>query len=418
MKMLLSAAAALAVIAAPASAVTLTTIASFNGANGSGPIGGLMADASGTLYGVTGGGGANDKGTVFSVTSGGTLTSLASFNGTNGEQPGSPLVADASGALYGTTFLGGASGNNGTVFKLSGGIITTLASFNGSGSNTPANRNGAQPYGNLVLDASGTLYGTTNFGSAAARNRQAGTVFSLPSSGGTLTTLTSFAFTNGAEPTSGLFSDAAGNLYGTTSTGGTSRTPNLPGAGTVFSITKTGTLTTLHNFEYADMDGTPGINGGTPDLSTLVLDASGTIYGTTQFGGEFGKGVVFSLANNGTFTRLHSFASASGAPSGALIRDASGTLFGTTVNSVYSLTSGGVFSTLATIGGEVIGNLYQDSSGKIYGTTMTGGDFGKGSVFSLDTGVVPEPASWAMLIAGFGLTGAVMRRRRVTAAIA
>ena len=101
------------------SAASITTLVSFNSANGANPFGSLIADASGTLYGTTDRGGTSDGGTVFSLTSSGTLTTLASFNGTNGQDPRGSLIADASGALYGSTRLGGA-GTSGTVFRIDG----------------------------------------------------------------------------------------------------------------------------------------------------------------------------------------------------------------------------------------------------------------------------------------------------------
>jgi uncharacterized repeat protein (TIGR03803 family) len=140
-------------------------LVSFDGANGRAPNSGLIADLSGTLYGTTANGGANDKGTVFSFTSGGIFTTLASFDGANGESPFGGLLRDASGTLFGTTVQGGVYRNGhpgfGTVFSLTaGGAIVTLASFDGA--------NGAYPFpqGGLFADALGRLYGTTYYGGA------------------------------------------------------------------------------------------------------------------------------------------------------------------------------------------------------------------------------------------------------------
>ncbi len=102
-----------------AGAHTFSTLVSFNGANGGNPIAGLIADASGNLYGTTSGGGANNAGTVFQLAAGThALTTLATFNGANGSDPAADLLMDASGNLYGTTFTGGAN-NQGAVFELS-----------------------------------------------------------------------------------------------------------------------------------------------------------------------------------------------------------------------------------------------------------------------------------------------------------
>ncbi len=138
----------------------LTTLATFNGANGGNPIAGLIADASGNLYGTTSGGGANNAGTVFQLAAGThALTTLATFNGANGSDPAADLLMDASGNLYGTTFTGGAN-NQGAVFEVAAltHVLSTLATFNGT--------NGFNPVGGLLADTDGNLYGTTNLGGA------------------------------------------------------------------------------------------------------------------------------------------------------------------------------------------------------------------------------------------------------------
>ncbi|MBV8235777.1 MAG: hypothetical protein JO075_08755, partial [Acidimicrobiia bacterium] len=167
-----------------------SNLASFNGATGSGPRAGLIMDAQGNLYGTTDGGGANGHGTVFELAAGsGTITTLASFNGANGAYPEAGLIMDAQGNLYGTTSNGGAT-NSGTVFELAAGsgTITTLASFNGA--------NGAYPEAGLTLDAQGNLYGTTYGGGANGH----GTVFELAAGSGTIATLASFNGATGAYP--------------------------------------------------------------------------------------------------------------------------------------------------------------------------------------------------------------------------
>jgi len=189
-----------------------SNLASFNGATGSGPRAGLIMDAQGNLYGTTDGGGANGHGTVFELAAGsGTITTLASFNGANGAYPEAGLIMDAQGNLYGTTSNGGAFDDNGTVFELAAGsgTITTLASFNGA--------NGHTPRAGLIMDAQGNLYGTTAMAPGAPGR---GTVFELAAGSGTITTLASFNGANGVNPEAGLILDAQGNLYGTTYFGG------------------------------------------------------------------------------------------------------------------------------------------------------------------------------------------------------
>ena len=159
-----------------------TTIATFNGtANGANPLGGLTADASGNLFGTTSGGGATGLGTVFEIPrSGGaygTLTTLATFTGFNGTtlgaDPYAGLIADASGNLFGTTFTGGNS-NSGEVFEIAktGGAYAALRTIANIGSN-------GQPIGGLTADASGNLFGTTHIAGTAGD----GTVFEITGSG-------------------------------------------------------------------------------------------------------------------------------------------------------------------------------------------------------------------------------------------
>jgi uncharacterized repeat protein (TIGR03803 family) len=270
---------------------TSTTLASFNGANGQGPLfSGLISDAAGDLFGTTEFGGAYGYGTVFEIakTSTGyssTPTTLVSFNGANGSSPWSGLIIDAAGDLFGTT-EGHGAGTAGTVFEIAktstgyNSTPITLVSFNGA--------NGANPSGALISDAAGDLFGTTSAGGAIGY----GTVFEIPKTStgyGTPITLASFNNTNGAQPIGGLISDAAGDLFGTTFHGG------AYGDGTVFEIPKTstgyGTLTTLLSFN--------GANGANPQAVGLISDAAGDLFGTTEFGGANGYGTVFELTGTG-----------------------------------------------------------------------------------------------------------------------
>jgi uncharacterized repeat protein (TIGR03803 family) len=154
---------------AVADSYTLTTLASFNRANGALPVAGPTLDPQGNLFGTAQNGGANNLGTVFELAAGSsTITTLATFNSANGAFPAAELVRDAQGNLFGTTQGGGAN-NLGTIFELAAGssTITTLATFNGA--------NGTQPEGTLLLDSQGNLFGTTSRGGAF----NLGTVFEL-----------------------------------------------------------------------------------------------------------------------------------------------------------------------------------------------------------------------------------------------
>lgn len=405
-------------LSAASGAQTLTTLANFDGTNGSLLRGDLYRDSSGTFFGTTNQGGASNRGTVFSLTNDGTLSTVATFAGANGANPFGGLIADSMGTLYGTTQGGGTSGN-GTVFSLNrSGTLTTLANFNST--------NGRIAYGDLLYDGSGTFYGTTAFGGTSDR----GTIFSMNSSGA-LTTLVNFnGGAQGGNPFGSLIADSSGTLYGMTNVGGAEN------RGTVFSLTTSGTLTTLASFNF--------FNGDRP-IGGLLLDDSGTLFGMTQFGGSFlERGAIFSLpSTGGALTPLVIFNGSNGSlPLGDLIADANGVLYGTTGSggrfgqgTVFSVTKTGALTTLVdfpadgSLGGGPSGTLFADENGTLFGTTSGGGTGSPalGTVFSLTgtgfaapaprmSNTVPEPGTWAMLIFGFGLVGAASRRRRALAA--
>ena len=211
--------------ATQAQAQSITVLHSFtNSPDGALPFAGLLRDAAGNLYGTTGSGGIFGFGTVFKLDSSGNETVLHSFaGGGDGQQPSGDLIRDAAGNLYGTTLLGGGVFSNncfgscGTVFKLDpSGNETVLHTFAGGG-------DGRQPNGNLIMDAAGNLYGTTGSGGSATCpvTLGCGTVFKLDTSG-ILTLLHSFTGSpgDGESPVGGLIMDKAGNLYGTTLNGG------------------------------------------------------------------------------------------------------------------------------------------------------------------------------------------------------
>jgi uncharacterized repeat protein (TIGR03803 family) len=268
-----------------------TVLYSFaGGVDGGNPLGGLLRDGSGNLYGTTCEQYALSSGTVFEITNG-TETVLDRFSKPgDGFNPVAGLIFDSQGNLYGTTFYGGAFGF-GTVFKLSNGTETLLHSFK----YVP---DGFFPTAPLVRDSAGNLYGTTNMGGAS----DFGTLFRIAPNG--VETLLSFTGNNaGAFPYGGL-THFKGNLYGTTEyTHGLSS-----GQGTIFKVDPKGAYTVLYRFS--------GPDGANPQ-SAVVIDAKGNLYGTTPLGGAYGYGTVFQLAPNGTETVLHSF---SGGPDGAYPR--------------------------------------------------------------------------------------------------
>ena len=391
-------------------AQNFTSLASFDGTNGAGPkYVSLVQGFDGNFYGTTDGGGTggtNGAGTVFKITPTGRLTTLYNFciqaNCADGQEPMAGLVLASNGNFYGTTYGGGANGF-GTVFKITAaGALTTLYSFC-----TKANcADGSLPFDALVQGADGNFYGTTGYGGAHCPKNfptGCGTVFKITPSG-TLTTLYSFCAqancADGTIPYGGPVQGADGNFYGTTE-GAFGGHP-----GTVFQITPTGILTTLHTFNCV-ADGCNPYDG-------LVQAANGDFYGTTYDGGANSGGTVFSITSGGTFTTLDSFGIPNGGYSYAgLVQGTDGNFYGTTPYSevhnpvcndlhcgtAFRITPGGTVTTLhhfvLTDGGFPTGGLLQATNGKFYGTTSTGGSTsancpeGCGTVFSLSVGLGP-----------------------------
>jgi uncharacterized repeat protein (TIGR03803 family) len=402
-------------------AQTVSTIFSFDLADGNQPEAGLVQGADGNLYGTTFSGGVDcapySCGTVFKITASGTLTTLHSFAGypTEGNGP-TGLVQAANGDFYGTTELGGA-GNNGTVFSItSSGTLTTLYSFCSHGLPCP---DGAVPAAGLVQATNGDFYGTTGAGGA----NNGGTVFKIAPSG-TLTTLYSFCSqggtlcTDGNCPVAALIQAANGDFYGTTEEGGAND------GGTVFKITPSGTLTTLYRF--CSQGGAACTDGWLPTAG-LVQSINGDFYGTTQVGGVENRGTVFKITPSGTLTALYSFCAQSGCTDGSypiagLVQATNGEFYGTTytggvyysmagptAGTVFKITPSGTLTTLHSFnfadGYYPYAGLVQGTNGDIYGTTEYGGPNDDGTVFSLSVGLGP----FVKALPHSGQAGAVIR---------
>ncbi len=258
---------------------TETNLHSFNGDDGSGPVGALVFDQQGNLDGVTNTGSLRNGGTVYQLSaSGGWMESII-FHPYG--YPGSSVTLDHAGNLYGSTFIG--MNGPGTIYQLtpsgSNWIGTDIYDFTGGS-------DGAYPKAGVILDQAGNLYGATTVGGSG----QGGTVFELmPSNGGWNFNLI-YSFTGPANgqlvvgPVGNLVMDAAGNLYGTTIADGAF------GYGAVFKLTNSSegwTYTSLHDF-------TGGSDGSYP-YSNLIFDSNGNIFGTASSGGAFGAGVVFEI---------------------------------------------------------------------------------------------------------------------------
>ena len=259
------------------------------GDDGFGPGGGVAIDKTGNLFGTTPDGGASSAGIVYGISrshAGWRETVIHAFTGGTGGSVGSlgRLLIDASGDLFGVTEEGGA-GSNGTVFELSRRNghrqFTTLYAFRG----TP---DAASPYGGLVADASGDLFGTTYYGGSA----NAGAVFELVRSGKAhYRERVIYSFKGGADgsnPTSTLVLGVSGELYGTTSNGGGSCGTSSYGCGVAFALDpKTKKERVLHAFGSG--------NDGQHPYYGLLLGKNGALYGTTAAGGNSGQGVVFEV---------------------------------------------------------------------------------------------------------------------------
>ena len=276
-------------------------------ANGSLPYAALVQGTNGLLYGTAFYGGSTGDGTVFRMTTNGTSVVAWSLNSASSGSVPYRLVQGLDGNFYGTTHAGGAYGN-GTVFKLAAnGVLTGIHSFN--------YEDGASPSSTLVQAVDGSFYGTARYGGT---NGGWGTIFKITPTG-ILTSLFSFANTNGAVPHAGLVQDSGGTFYGTTAAGGAG------GAGTVFKLAANGMFTSLYSFT--------GGNDGSNCYGGLLLASDGNLYGTTESGGVYGLGTVFRITTDGTLATLVSFDGYQGAnPYCTLIQGADGCLYGTTQN--------------------------------------------------------------------------------------
>jgi uncharacterized repeat protein (TIGR03803 family) len=262
---------------------------------------------------------------------------------------------------------------------------------------------GSDPFGQLVRDKAGNLYGTTEGGGKGKcySGDTCGTAFKLDKTGKQIW-LHNFNLKNGMDPLAGLLRDAEGKLYGTTTLGGDTTCYKL-GCGTVFKLDQNGKEKLLYRFR-----GTPD---GFEPIAPLLGDGAGNFYGTTLVGGNAGGlGTVFKINGAGRETVLYSFAGGTDGegPGGGLIRDAARNLYGTTsqgggsgcsfgCGTVFKLDANGAETILyrfmgGTDGADPGGRLLLDAAGDLYGTTALGGDpscfggSGCGTVFKLDAG--------------------------------
>jgi uncharacterized repeat protein (TIGR03803 family) len=360
----------------------LHTFAGYQSGDGSNPWAALVEDTAGNLYGTTFGGGVNNAGTVFKLAPDNTETVLHSFcsNCSDGYDPRGDLIIDGSGNLYGTTQYGGDANGQGTVFKLAqDGTESILHAFTG------APGDGQYPFGGLIADKAGNLYGTTSTGGAD----NTGTLFKLAPNG-TESVLYSFKeLPDGSGPVGDLIMDKAGNLYGTTPSGGANN------SGTLFIWAPKGGYKVLHSFTGAPGDGAQA-------NPSLIIDRAGNLYGTTYAGGANSAGTIFKMTPNFAVTLLHSFCSQANCadgmfPTAGLVMDKAGILYGTTSGgganregTVFQLAPDGAETTLHSLcqdkckdGALPLASLILDKRGNLYGTTLEGGKDGNGTAFRL-----------------------------------
>jgi uncharacterized repeat protein (TIGR03803 family) len=396
-------------------AQTFTVLHTFQGSDGAQPQSALVQGFDGNFYGTTaGGGGPTGHGTIFKITPSGLLTTLFVFdNLEDGAKPYAGLTLGPDGAFYGDTWGNTSAGLHGTVFRFSAGVLTTLHTFNSvdgaypyaplllagdgnfygtttqfgtdqhnAGTVFRISRNGdfaslhtfalggsdgEFPYGQVVQNGDGALFGTTQAGGA----HNVGTVFKIDQAGNS-TTLYSFCSvgencTDGATVYAGLAQGNEGAVYGVTYAGGNVSCQPSQACGTVFKFTPQG-LTTLHAFNGSD--------GGAPQ-APLYEATDGNFYGTASSGailGEFcffGCGTVFSMTPSGSFTVLHSFCESTGCPDGAVPQSA----------------------------------LVQGTDGDFYGMTDIGGSADLGVVYKLSLGLPP----FVKLLPAFGTVGQSIR---------
>jgi uncharacterized repeat protein (TIGR03803 family) len=350
-----------------------STVRAFSERDGSGPSAALVQGRDGILYGTTQLGGESGLGTVFGMTSTGALTMLHALTGSEGADLFGPLLLGRDGQLYGTTALGGPGDldGKGVVFRLSpGGSYVALHFFSGT--------DGAHPETGLTQGWDGTLYGTTTSGGEGGQ----GTVFAISPRGG-FRTLHSFSGSDGSMPLGELLVGHDGSLYGTTVSGGPDN------GGTVFRISPSGELSLVHTFGFDPPD-------GNSPRGALTLGNDGCLYGTTEFGGEYGYGAVFYRAPSGLYTVLHSFSQHEGTnPLAGLIQARDGMFYGTTssggaqnLGTVFVMTPNGSVTVVHDFtgradGGAPVSALLQARDGHLYGTTPLGGAGSVGTVYRI-----------------------------------
>ena len=355
----------------------------------------LIQGSDGNFYGTAVSGGTAGAGTIFMITPSGAFATLHSFTGQDGSSPDGGMAQGTDGNFYGTAYSGGANGT-GVIYRITPtGTLTVLHSFAAYDTNGSTNPDGVNPFTDLLRGADGSFYGNTLNGGLYGN----GTIFRITSAG-FFTLLHALTYNEGSAQQYGLTQGPDGNFYGGATYGGPYGPSADYGFGLVFKMTPGGVLTVLYNFS-------DGLNrDGLLPKANVIQGSDGCYYGTTSAGGADGQGTVFKVSPTGSVITLHSFTCADGSsPEAALVQGGDGNFYGTTyyggpynTGTVFKISPGGDFVSLYAFsevsgpsaanpnGANPAASLVQGSDGNFYGTTYYGGKNGTGTVFQISPG--------------------------------
>jgi uncharacterized repeat protein (TIGR03803 family) len=397
-------------LAVCAQAQTLNYLAAFDGVNGSQPSTVIQA-TDGNFYAATAGHAAGvEYGNVVKITPAGEISTLYNFcskaHCSDGAWANTPPILGSDGNLYGVTSGGGSylgnGGGWGIVYKLTlDGKLATLHTF----CTVSPCLDGEAP-GGIMQAADGNLYGTTY----AAGQFNAGTLFKITPAG-VFTVVHAFCSSancaDGQWPEFPPVQGSDGNIYGTTSYGGTAD------SGVLYDLTPAGRFNVVHTFLCYH---TICNRGGDP--IGVVQDPEGNLFGVTEFGGIYGDGTLFEITSTHAFINLYSFNSGESDPRAGLIPANDGNFYGTTQSTIFQLTPSGVHTTLydftcCTAGEYPLTGLFQATNGNLYGAVEFYNSAWNGAIYSLSTGLRPlveinptmGKVGKSVLILGNGLSG-------------